>query len=81
MPKRREVSGSIDPLSLYDAAYPDVIVMDHLLGLLIGVGIAAATEEGRPWRSDFRQTCQSEVAPLCPNFFGIHLQGINSLDR
>jgi hypothetical protein len=27
MPKRSEVSGSIDPLSLYDAAYPDVIVM------------------------------------------------------
>ena len=43
--------------------------MDQL-GLLIGVGIAAAAGEGRPW--------WSEVPLLCPGFFGARLQGINS---
>jgi hypothetical protein len=40
------------------------------LGLLIGVGIAAAAGEGRPWRSDFRQPCQTECPYCALAFFG-----------
>jgi hypothetical protein len=53
MPKRSEFSGSIDPYRFYDAADTDVVVMDQL-GLLIGVGIAAAA--GEPLRSDLKVT-------------------------
>jgi hypothetical protein len=58
------------------------------LGLLIGVGIAAAAGEGRPCGAIFvnrakqsAPTVPNRVPLLCPSFFGARLQGINSLSH
>jgi hypothetical protein len=52
------------------------------LGHLIGVGIAAAAVRGGYGGAICVNRAKvSEVPPLCPGFFGAHLEGIISLSR
>jgi hypothetical protein len=55
-------------LSLYDAADTDVVVMDQL-GLLIGIGIAAAAGEGSHGGTIFSSNVPKRGAPIMPQLF------------
>jgi hypothetical protein len=67
---RREANSPAPLIPIaYDAADSDVVVMDQV-GLLIGVGIAAAAGEGSHGGRNFRQTCQSGCPYCAPVFLG-----------